>query len=169
RHHERHNCIVAHRGRRMRLAAAGGFLPYPKWHDGLREPRLANLATGQSGVLYRFSDFPDDLELEAALALAPTHDDLWLRWLTARQGVPAVILQPNAAAKTQELAFPGASQRLAQEQPSLWQAYNAPDAAAGPGGNNDAAVEAVDAYFRSRGFDLQAKLREEQEQLADFY
>ena len=169
RHHERHNCIVAHRGRRMRLAAAGGFLPYPKWHDGLREPRLANLATGQSGVLYRFSDFPADLELEAALALAPTHDDLWLRWLTARQGVPAVILQPNAAAKTQELAFPGASQRPDQEQPSLWQAYNAPDAAGGPGGNNDAAVEAVDAYFRSRGFDLQAKLREEQEKLADFY
>jgi hypothetical protein len=169
RHHERHNCIVAHRGRRMRLAAAGGFLPYPKWHDGLREPRLANLATGQSGVLYRFSDFPADLELEAALALAPTHDDLWLRWLTARQGVPAVILQPNAAAKTQELAFPGASQQPVQEQPSLWQAYNAPDAAGGPGGNNDAAVEAVDAYFRSRGFDLQAKLREEQEQLADFY
>ena len=169
RHHERHNFIVAHRGRRMRLAAAGGFLPYPKWHDGLREPRLANLATGQSGVLYRFSDFPADLELEAALALAPTHDDLWLRWLTARQGVPAVILQPNAAAKTQELAFPGASQRPAQEQPSLWQAYNAPDAAAGPGGNNDAAVEAVDAYFRSRGFDLQSRLRQEQEELADFY
>lgn len=169
RHHEHHNCIVAHRGRRMRLAAAGGFLPYPKWHDGLREPRLANLATGQSGVLYRFSDFPDDLELEAALALAPTHDDLWLRWLTARQGVPAVILQPNAAAKTQELAFPGASQRPAQEQPSLWQAYNAPDAADGPGGNNDTAVEAVDAYFRSRGFNLQSKLRQEQEELADFY
>jgi hypothetical protein len=83
--------------------------------------------------------------------------------------VPAVILQPNAAAKTQELAFPGASQQPVQEQPSLWHAYNAPDAAGGPGGNNDAAVETVDAYFRSRGFDLQAKLREEQEQLADFY
>jgi hypothetical protein len=169
RHHERHGCIVAHRGRRMRLAATGGFLPYPQWHDGLREPRLANLATGQSGVLYRRSDFPQDLELEAALALAPTHDDLWLRWLTARQGVPSVILQPNAAAKTKELAFPSASSLPAHQQPSLWFAYNAPDAEGGSGGSNHAATEAIDAYFRARGFDLQALLRQEQEQQADFY
>ena len=169
RHHERHGCIVAHRGRRMRLSTTGGFLPYTRWHDGLREPRLANLATGQSGVLYRRSDFPEDLELEAALALAPTHDDLWLRWLTARQGVPTVILQPNAAAKTKELAFPSASELLTQEQSSLWFAYNAPDSKAGSGCSNDAATEAIDAYFRARGFDLQALLRQEQEQQADFY
>ena len=169
RQHERHRCIVAHRGRRMRLAASGGFQPYPQWHDGLREPRLANLATGQSGVLYRRSDFPEDLELEAAMALAPTHDDLWLHWLTARQGVPTVILQPNAAAKTNELAFPSASSLPAHQHPSLWFAYNAPDAKAGSSGSNDAATEAIDAYFRARGFDLQALLRQEQEQQADFY
>jgi hypothetical protein len=166
RNYEHHGCVVAHRGRRIRLAegeASGLFLPYAEWHDGVREPRLANLPTGQSGVLYRRSWFPPDLELEAALALAPTHDDLWLRWLTARQGVQAVILQPNAAAKTNELAFPAASpEPIAQEQ-TLWHAYN------GPVGGNDEAAMAVQAYWQARGFDLAALLAEEQERQADFY
>ena len=169
RHHERHGCIVAQRGRRMRLEANGGFMPYNRWHDGLRDPRLANLATGQSGVLYRRSYFPKDLELESALALAPTHDDLWLRWLTAREGHTAVILQPNAVAKTNELAFPSASDRPAQEQPSLWFAYNAPEAPESAIHGNDAASEVIHCYFRARGFDLEALLRQEQEDQADFY
>jgi hypothetical protein len=175
RNHARHGCVVAHRGRRIRLvegladgagkgdAAGSPFLPYAHWHDGVREPRLANLPTGQSGVLYRRSWFPEELELEAALALAPSHDDLWLRWLTARQGVGAVILQPNAAAKTNELAFPAASpEPIAQEQ-TLWHQYN------GPAGGNDEAVQAVQAYWQARGFDLVALLAEEQERQADFY
>ena len=171
RNHDRYGCIVAHRGRRIRLQESAEnaavqtspFRPYADWHDGLREPRLANLPTGQSGVLYRRSWFPHDLELEAALALAPTHDDLWLRWLTARQGVKAVILQPNAAAKTNELAFPAASpEPIAQEQ-TLWHQYN------GPAGGNDEAVMALQAYWQARGFDLSALLREEQEREVDFY
>ncbi len=168
RNYQRHGCIVAHRGRRIRLgeaeaADAGPFRPYAEWHDGVREPRLANLPTGQSGVLYRRRWFPQDLELEAALALAPSHDDLWLRWLTARQGVPAVILQPNAAAKTNELAFPAASPEPIAEEQTLWHQYN------GPSGGNDQAVLALQAYWQARGFDLAALLAEEQERQADFY
>ncbi|QNI71245.1 glycosyltransferase [Cyanobium sp. NS01] len=166
RNYERHGCVVAHRGRRIRLAegeASGTFRPYAEWHDGVREPRLANLPTGQSGVLYRRSWFPRDLELEAALALAPTHDDLWLHWLTARQGVQAVILQPNAAAKTKELAFPAASREPIAQKQTLWHAFN------GPAGGNDDAVVAVQAYWQARGFDLAALLAEEQERQADFY
>lgn len=167
RNYVRYGCVVAHRGRRIRLTEARNgiapFRPYAEWHDGVREPRLANLPTGQSGVLYRRSWFPQDLELEAALALAPTHDDLWLRWLTARQGVQAVILQPNAAAKTNELAFPAASPAPIAEKQTLWHAYN------GPAGGNDDAVVAVQAYWQARGFDLAALLADEQEQQADFY
>jgi hypothetical protein len=166
RNYERHGCIVAHRGRRIRLQEgepSGAFRPYADWHDGVREPRLANLPTGQSGVLYRRRWFPQDLELEAALALAPTHDDLWLRWLTARQGVPAVILQPNAAAKTNELAFPAASAEPIAQEKTLWHAYN------GPAGGNDEATVAVQAYWQARGFDFAALLAEEQERQADFY
>lgn len=78
-------------------------------------------------------------------------------------GVPAVILQPNAAAKTNELAFPAASpEPIAQEQ-TLWHAYN------GPAGGNNEAVQAVQAYWQARGFDLAELLAEEQERQADFY
>lgn len=165
RNHQRYGCIVAHRGRRIRLATnqSDVFLPYSQWHDGMREPRLANLPTGQSGVLYRRSWFPEDLELEAAMALAPTHDDLWLHWLTARQGIKAVILQPNAAAKTNELAFPAAGPEPIREGQTLWHQYN------GPAGGNDEAAHAVQAYWQARGFDLAALLKEEQEKEADFY
>ncbi|MCP9847326.1 hypothetical protein KBY86_10585 [Synechococcus sp. Lug-A] len=77
---------------------------------------------------------------------------LWLRWLTAHQGVKAVILQPNAAAKSKELAFPPASpEPLAQEQ-TLWHVYN------GPSGGNDVAVAGVQAYWKARGSDLAALL-----------
>jgi hypothetical protein len=169
RHHECHGCIVAQRGRRMRLEANGGFMPYNRWHDGFREPRLSNLATGQSGVLYRRRYFPKDFELEAAFALAPAHDDLWLRWLTSREGIKAVILQPNSVAKTNELAFTSASDKPPQEQPSLWFAYNAAEAPEGAIHGNDAASETIHCYFRARGFDLEALLRQEQEDQADFY
>ncbi len=169
RHYERHGCIVAHRGRRTRTAAIGGFVPYKDWHDDLREPRLANVATGQSGVLYRRSYFPDDLQLNAALTVAPTHDDLWLRWLTAQEGQPVVILQPNAAAKSKQLAFPSASPAPADEQQSLWLAYNAPEAPESGSGGTDAACKAIHTYFRARGFDLETLLRKEQEDQADFY
>lgn len=164
--------IVAHRGRRIRpTAEASGrdaFLPYTQWHDGLNAPRLANLPTGQSGVLYHRNDFPDDLQLEAALVLAPTHDDLWLRWLMARRGIEASILQPNAAARTPEFSFPSAGAGKDYASVSLWFAYNAPEA---PGGSstNDAAVAAIDTFFRASGFDLARVLRQERERHAEFY
>jgi len=164
--------IVAHRGRRIRPTAEGStteaYLPYGHWHDGLNVPRLANLPTGQSGILYHRHDFPDDLQLEAALVLAPTHDDLWFRWLTARRGIEASILQPNAAARTPEFSFPSAGAGDDYASASLWFAYNAPEA---PGGSsdNDAAVTAVDAFFRAAGFDLAGVLRQERERHAEFY
>jgi len=164
--------IVAHRGRRIRPApegaASGAFLAYGAWHDGLNAPRLANLPTGQSGVLYHRHDFPDDLQLEAALVLAPTHDDLWLRWLTAQRGIAASILQPNAAALTQAYSFPSAAAGSDEASTSLWFAYNAPEASRGTG-SNDVAVAAIDAYFRAAGFDLAAVLRQERERHAEFY
>ncbi len=164
--------IVAHRGRRIRPTAEGSgaaaYLTYAQWHDGLNAPRLANLPTGQSGVLYHRHDFPDDLQLEAALVLAPTHDDLWLRWLTARRGIEASILQPNAAARTPEFSFPSAGAGNDYASASLWFAYNAPEAPPGTH-NNDAAVAAIDAFFRAAGFDLASLLRQERERHAEFY
>ena len=82
RNHARYGCVLAPVG----LASGSQFLAYADWHDSVSEPQLP---TGKNEVLYRRSWFPQDLELEAALAVAPTHDDLRLSWFTARQGVPA--------------------------------------------------------------------------------
>jgi hypothetical protein len=166
RNYKTYGCIVAHRGRRIRLseiATSLAFLPYAKWHDGVRDPRLSNLPTGQGGVLYRRSWFPKNLESEMAFALAPTHDDLWLRWLTARQGVPAVILQPNAVARTSELSFPAASAEALAKKQTLWDAYNR------SAGGNDKALIAIQAYWQLRDFDMARLLAEEKERQADLY
>jgi hypothetical protein len=170
--HLRYQCVVAHRGRRMRLEPSRGFADYSNWHDGLHEPRLGNLPTGQSGVIYRRAYFPADLQLEAALRIAPTHDDLWLRWLTAIQGVPALITQPNAAAKTAALAFPMAELSNSYAKSSLWFAFNAPQAANSVTKDrvtNDQAVQAIHRHFISLGFDIEKLLRAEEEEQADFY
>ena len=165
--HLRYQCVVAHRGRRMRLGPSRGFADYANWHDGLHEPRLGNLPTGQSGVIYRRAYFPADLQLEAAQRIAPTHDDLWLRWLTAVQGVPALITQPNAAAKTAALAFPMAELSNSYAKSSLWFAFNAPQAANRV--TNDQAVQAIHRHFTTLGFNIERLLRAEEEEQADFY
>ena len=165
--HLRYQCVVAHRGRRMRLGPSRGFADYANWHDGLHEPRLGNLPTGQSGVIYRRAYFPADLQLEAAQRIAPTHDDLWLRWLTAVQGVPALITQPNAAAKTAALAFPMAELSNSYAKSSLWFAFNAPQAANHV--TNDQAVQAIHRHFTTLGFNIERLLRAEEEEQADFY
>ena len=165
--HLRYQCVVAHRGRRMRLGPSRGFADYANWHDGLHEPRLGNLPTGQSGVIYRRAYFPADLQLEAAQRIAPTHDDLWLRWLTAVQGVPALITQPNAAAKTAALAFPTAELSNSYAKSSLWFAFNGPQADNRI--TNDQAVQAIHRHFTTQGFNIERLLRAEEEEQADFY
>jgi hypothetical protein len=167
RNYWKYKCRVAHRGRRM-LVEDGAFSPYGQWPDGLREPRLGNLPTGQSGVLYRLADFPADLYLEAALVLAPTADDLWIHWLLAMQNVPAVILQPNAAARTHELAFPTADGSKEYADASLWQKFNARQGDQAAGGN-DRQIQAIDAFFMAIGFNLPNVLSQEFEDEADLY
>jgi hypothetical protein len=169
RNHAKYQCRVAHRGRRIRLNCDGpGFLPYSEWPDGLHEPRLGNLPTGQSGIVYSLGDFPDQLEIEMATELAPTADDLWIHWLMARRSVPAVILQPSAAAFTKRLAFPTAedSDKFAQE--SLWFAYNTHKPRVGQL-SNDLQIQAIDAFFMNQGFSLVDLLRTEFEQQSDLY
>ncbi len=167
RNYGKYHCRVAHRGRRM-LVGDGAFRPYGQWPDGLREPRLGNLPTGQSGVLYRLSDFPEDLCLEASLVLAPTADDLWMHWLLAMQGEPAVILQPNAAARTNQLAFPTADDSKAYADASLWQKFNSGGGDQTAGGN-DGQIQAIDAFFKAKGFDLANVLSQEFEREGDLY
>jgi hypothetical protein len=74
-----------------------------------------------------------------------------------------VILQPNAAANTNEPAFSAASPEPSAQEQILMHAYN------GLASGNDEVVQAVRAYWQARGFDLAALLAAQLERQADFY
>lgn len=93
-------------------------------------PALHLLPIGKDGVLYAGSDFPPDvLDYATASRIAPTADDLWLRWHLARVGV-------MAQAAGQGVAL----QDVSRGGPSLWRAYNRQ-------GGNDAVIAALEAHF----------------------
>ena len=96
-------CVVAYRGHRM-VRQNRKFLQYRKWMRACiqRNPDLYNLPTGKDGVLYDTSVFdPRVLDYTRALEIAPTADDLWLKWhYSALRDVPAFIIRPNWKAKT---------------------------------------------------------------------
>ncbi|MEY4985029.1 MAG: hypothetical protein RIR62_3295, partial [Pseudomonadota bacterium] len=93
-------------------------------------PALAVLPIGKDGVLYSAADFPAEvMDLATAQALAPTADDLWLRWHLARVGVRAQAVGQGVALE-----------EVSRGGPSLWRAYNRQ-------GGNDAVVAALEAHF----------------------
>lgn len=96
-------------------------------------PALAVLPIGKDGVLYAGTDFPPEvMDLATAQAIAPTADDLWLRWHLARVGVKAQAVGQGVA-----LA------EVSRGGPSLWRAYNRQ-------GGNDLVVAALEAHFAER-------------------
>lgn len=110
----------------------GRVAGYGRWFGAeLPEgPALCVLPVGKDGVLYAGTDFPPEvLDGATAMRIAPTADDLWLRWHAARKGVLAqVVGQGEALAE------------VARGGPSLWRAYNRQ-------GGNDAVVAALEAHF----------------------
>lgn len=96
-------------------------------------PALAVLPIGKDGVLYSAADFPAEvMDIATAQAIAPTADDLWLRWHAARLGVKAQAVGQGAALE-----------ELSRGGPSLWRAFNRQ-------GGNDTVVAALEAHFAAR-------------------
>lgn len=115
--------VVVRRGR-----VAG----YGRWFGAAlpEGPALRVLPVGKDGVLYAGTDFPEAVtDVAVAQRIAPTADDLWLRWHMARAGIPA-------QAVGQGVALP----EVARGGPSLWRSYNRQ-------GGNDAVVAALEAHF----------------------
>lgn len=110
----------------------GRVAGYGRWFgadlpDG---PALRVLPIGKDGVLYSGTDFPPGvMDYATAQRIAPTADDLWLRWHMARAGIPA-----QAVGRGEALP------EVARGGPSLWRAYNRQ-------GGNDAVVAALEAHF----------------------
>ena len=110
----------------------GAVAGYGRWFGAAlpEGPALRVLPIGKDGVLYSGRDFPPEmLDIATAQAIAPTADDLWLRWHMARVGVRAQVVG-------QGVALP----EVATGGPSLWRAFNR-------GGGNDAVVAALEAHF----------------------
>ena len=110
----------------------GGVAGYGRWFGAVLPdgPALRVLPIGKDGVLYSGRDVPPEvLDIATAQAIAPTADDLWLRWHMARAGVMAQVVG-------QGVALP----EVAAGGPSLWRAFNR-------GGGNDAVVAALEAHF----------------------
>jgi hypothetical protein len=87
-----------------------------------------------------------------ALKLAPTVDDLWIKWNCALNGVPAIILNPEACTSDYK-SFPVVSFDKAYRDVSLYKQHNSSSA----NGKNDKAVQDLEAYFLARyGYNLTA-------------
>lgn len=128
--------VVAHSAHPIVLRQ-GRLAPYGQWFKApLVAPSLLALPIGKDGILYRASDFPPEvMEIGTALRIAPTGDDLWLRWHLARRGIAVAV------------AGAGKLPALSSGE-SLWQNYNR-------GGGNDATIAALEAHFDARyGFTM---------------
>lgn len=119
------------------VVRGGRVAPYRQWlKTPVLSPALLALPIGKDGVLYRAADFPPEvLEGAEALRIAPTGDDLWLRWHLARAGIAVAVAGQGKL-------------REAGQSESLWQSYNR-------GGGNDAMIAALEAWSAERlGFTM---------------
>ncbi|MEQ9168771.1 MAG: hypothetical protein RLO12_21115, partial [Fulvivirga sp.] len=132
--YETHRCIICHRGHHM-ANTNGTFFPYRQWmRHGIREnPSLLNLPTGKDGVLY-----PPELlssavlNIEKALEVAPTADDLWLKWHTAAMGAQVYCINTDYKSGT----FAECSEKTG---PALYDNFNR-------GGGNDKCIQRLVEY-----------------------
>jgi hypothetical protein len=104
-------------------------------------PSAMIVGTGKDGILYDTAFFPESvLNIESALQLSPTADDLWLRWNLSENGIPTYVI--NSDYRTPLDGHDYSS--------SLYLSFN-------QFGGNDAAISALDAYFQdSHDFDLKS-------------
>lgn len=130
----RYRCQIAYRGHRIAVSE-NGFAPYRAWMKSKLEenPGLLILPTGKDGVLYNTSFFPlEVLNIDAAMKLAPTADDLWFRWHLMRNGIPVFMIKTDYRDAFLEGDYSS----------SLYLNFNR-------GGNNDRAIQDLDEYFNS--------------------
>lgn len=145
-----HNSVVAFRGRYIELGEAQ-VAPYKRWRKGETSVSVNNLPTGKDGIIYSTKFFtPDFLDMEAASRLAPTADDLWIKWHCSMNGVKAKILNPEASTSDYK-SFPVVDYSDEYRDVSLFRAHNADSS----GGKNDLSVAELEKYSYSKyGYNL---------------
>ena len=130
------NSIVAFRGYTMSINEHG-FEQYRVWQASeKRFFSVLNIPTGKDGILYRPHYFDRNVTDERSYkALAPTADDLWLKWHTAKNGIAVALLSvigfdelPNS--KIEDFSI------------SLYDQFNKK-------GGNDQTIEKLEQHFSS--------------------
>jgi len=138
----RHDCVIAFRGRELKLED-DRIASYATWGIGLDRADLANVPTGKDGVLYSTRFFTRDfLRLKDALETSPTADDLWIKWHCALNGVPSLILRPEACTSDYK-SFPVVDYSKEYRGNSLYANFNS----TASHGRNDASVGKLESHF----------------------
>ena len=72
--------VVCNYGRKITFDQSGKHLPYSAWRDDINHTDGTDLFLGTGGgTLLRFSDlYPDITDINLALSLTPTADDIWI-------------------------------------------------------------------------------------------
>jgi hypothetical protein len=132
-----HRCVVCYRGHHMRREGVR-FAQYQEWMRNVvpRNPDLFNLPTGKDGVLYDTSYFDSGvLDYVLALRLAPTADDLWLKWhYSATNMISTYIINDDYKSHTFEQSDP---------EGGLYKVFN-------KDGGNDAMIQNLELYFKEK-------------------
>jgi hypothetical protein len=149
-----HDCVVAFRGRHIDMPGTA-LPPYAEWTWGRRAPVLSNVPTGKDGVLYSTKFFVREfLDIEASKKLAPTGDDLWIRWNCALNGVPAIILNPEACTSDYK-RFPVVDYSKEYRGNSLYSLHNSSSAL----GRNDESIVALEEHFMQKfGYNMRSMI-----------
>ncbi|WP_313603898.1 hypothetical protein [Rhizobium sp.] len=127
--------LAAHRGRRMHRNNEG-FASYAGFDSPISTSSLENLPNGRNGIAFLLGHVPFDSKYLAGPVIAPTADDLWLKFVTLVRCIPCAILEPSAMmdpAVDYQDVFP-------ERKEGLWRGYNA-------NGSNDISLESLDSYF----------------------
>ncbi len=106
------NAINAHRVRKMQFSDDGSLAPYPTWgveHTSyIDEPRMDLLATNGGGTLYPPHIMPAETQnVSKFMQLAPTADDIWLKFMQVIAGAPVVF-----ASEFEELEYTDGTQEV---------------------------------------------------------
>jgi len=134
--YDTYRCVIGYRGHRINIRN-DKIAPYRSWMRTRIEenPSLFILPTGKDGVLYNTAFFPINvLNIEDAIKIAPTVDDLWFRWHLLLNRIPVSVINVDYRTGTLEET---------DYDSSLYLNFNM-------GGGNDVAVDALQNYFRDQ-------------------
>jgi hypothetical protein len=154
--------VIAFRGRHIELNQ-GRLTPYDQWTNGQVAPKLNNLPTGKDGILYNTKFFTREfLNMADAQRIAPTTDDLWIKWHCVLNGVPSVVLNPEACTAIRK-SFPVVNRDEAFLNYGLYRQYNRSIAR----GENDETVQNLETYYmQTYGYNLTWLIRAEKEDVS---